>query len=225
MPPEGSCKLFSSKVFDGRAVLDPVSRQKLLLSTVLAAVLLALSPGLASPEAQAAEEPSMIEHELYSFEDDGGSAGWTIVNDGVMGGISRSRLSLSGEGTALFEGFLSLENNGGFASVRTRPERLPTAGTSRLVVRLRGDGREYQLRIRTSRAFDGVAYRWSFTAPAGEWAVLEAPYREFVPTFRGRILRDVPPIAPEKIRQLGLMIADKKEGPFRLEVDWIRAVE
>ena len=76
-----------------------------------------------------------------------------------------------------------------------------------------------------ARAFDGVAYRWSFTAPAGEWVVLEAPYREFVPTFRGRILRDVPPIDPEKIRQLGLMIADKKEGPFRLEVDWIRAVE
>lgn len=186
------------------------------------ALSLSLSLGLTSPHA---EEPEMTEQVLFSFEDDEGPDRWTIVNDGVMGGLSRSRILLSDERTAVFEGRLSLENNGGFASVRSRPEAMPTAGTSRLAVRLRGDGREYQLRIRTSRAFDGVAYRWNFKTTAGEWTTIEAPYRDFVPTFRGRVLRDVPPIEPAAIRQLGILIADKDETPFRLEIDWIKAVD
>ena len=186
------------------------------------ALSLSLSLGLTSPHA---EEPEMTEQVLFSFEDDEGPDRWTIVNDGVMGGLSRSRILLSDERTAVFEGRLSLENNGGFASVRSRPEAMPTTGSSGLAVRLRGDGREYQLRIRTSRAFDGVAYGWNFKTTAGEWTTIEAPYRDFVPTFRGRVLQDVPPIEPSAIRQLGILIADKDETPFRLEIDWIKAVD
>lgn len=171
------------------------------------------------------EERTMIERVLFAFEGDDGHGRWMIVNDGVMGGLSRSRIVLTGNDTAVFEGETSLANNGGFASVRSRPSAMPTAGTSRLAVRVRGDGREYQLRIRTEDAFDGVAYRWSFETRAGEWMTIEASYRDFVPTFRGRILRDVPPIDPGAIRQLGFLIADKQEGPFRLEVDWIKALD
>lgn len=167
----------------------------------------------------------MAEKVLFAFEGGEGPGRWMIVNDGVMGGLSRSRMFVTDDDTAVFEGEVSLANNGGFASVRSRPGPLPTAGTSRLAVRVRGDGREYQLRIRTEDAFDGVAYRWSFKTRAGEWMTIEASYREFVPTFRGRILRDVPPIDPAAIRQIGFMIADKEEGPFRLEVDWIKALD
>ncbi|HBM53372.1 MAG TPA: NADH:ubiquinone oxidoreductase, partial [Deltaproteobacteria bacterium] len=42
-----------------------------------------------------------------------------IVNDVVMGGVSRSQLSLSSTGTLLFEGNISLDYGGGFASVRS----------------------------------------------------------------------------------------------------------
>ena len=55
--------------------------------------------------------------------------------------------------------------------------------------------------------------------------MIEAPYRDFVPTFRGRILHDVPPIDPGAIRQFGFLIADKKEGPFRIEIDSIKALD
>jgi monofunctional biosynthetic peptidoglycan transglycosylase len=166
--------------------------------------------------------PRNTEKVLFAFEGDEGPDRWMIVNDGVMGGLSGSRIHLTDHGTAVFEGELSRANNGGFASVRSRPAALPTAGTSRLAVRVRGDGREYQLRIRTEDTFDGVAYRWSFKTLADAWMTVEACYRDFVPTFRGRILRDVPPLDPGAIRQLGFLIADGVEGPFRLEVDWIR---
>jgi monofunctional biosynthetic peptidoglycan transglycosylase len=171
------------------------------------------------------EERSMTERVLFAFEGDEGPDRWMIVNDGVMGGLSRSRIFITQKNTAVFEGEISLANNGGFASVRSRPEAIPTAGTSRLAVRVRGDGREYQLRIRTENAFDGVANRWNFKTRVSDWMTIEASYHDFVPTFRGRILRDVPPIDPGAIRQLGFLIADKEEGPFRLEVDWIKALD
>ena len=153
---------------------------------------------------------------------------WRAVSDQVMGGISQASIAhdtIDDRQCLRLTGDVCLENNGGFASVRSRPEAMPTAGTSRLAVRVRGDGREYQLRIRTDETFDGVAYRWSFKTRADEWMTIEAPYRDFVPTYRGRILRDVPPIDPGSIRQLGFLIADKVEGPFRLEVDWIKALD
>ena len=43
---------------------------------------------------------------------------WNIVNDGVMGGISTSSLSINSNSILIFKGYLSLENNGGFASTR-----------------------------------------------------------------------------------------------------------
>jgi monofunctional biosynthetic peptidoglycan transglycosylase len=167
----------------------------------------------------------MTERVLFAFDGDEGPDRWMVVNDGVMGGLSRSRIFFTENNTAVFAGEISLANNGGFASVRSRPRAMPTAGTSRLVVRVRGDGREYQLRIRTEDAFDGVAYRWTFKTRADDWITIDASYRDFVPTFRGRILRDVPPIDPGAIRQFGFLIADKKEGPFRLEVDSIKALD
>ena len=172
-----------------------------------------------------AEETGRHEQVLFAFEGDGQPGRWVIVNDGVMGGLSSSRMVLGENGTAVFHGEVSLANNGGFASVRSRPGAMPTAGSSRLVVRIRGDGRQYQLCVRTAETFDGIAYRWDFATRAGEWMTIEAPYRDFVPTFRGRVLRDVPPIDPAAIRQFGFLIADEVEGPFRLEIDWIKAVE
>lgn len=167
----------------------------------------------------------MTEQMLFSFERGEDLNRWTIVNDGVMGGLSSSRMVATETNTAIFEGDTSLENNGGFASVRGRPPVIPAADTSRLAVRVRTDGREYQLRIRTGNRFDGVAYRWTFQTPADVWTTIEAPYSEFVPTFRGRVLRDVQPIEPGAIRQIGLMIADKRQGPFRIEIDTIKAVD
>jgi len=41
-----------------------------------------------------------------------------IVNDGVMGGVSQSGLRHDPQGM-IFEGQVSLENNGGFASMRS----------------------------------------------------------------------------------------------------------
>lgn len=162
---------------------------------------------------------------LFDFKKPADADGWVIINDGVMGGLSQSSMTVTEEGIAVFQGTVSLRNYGGFASTRTRPRTLGLDNFSGILVRVRGDGRNYQFRIRTSGRFDGVAYGYEFATVKGEWLTVRVPFADCVPTFRGRVLSGVDPVQPELIQQVGFMIADKKEGPFRLEIDWIKAYE
>jgi hypothetical protein len=150
---------------------------------------------------------------------------WRAVNDGVMGGLSQSQLRGNDAGTAVFTGVVSLENNGGFASVRTLLEEVDLSECDGLAVRVRGDGKRYRLRLRNVDRFDGIAYQATFDTASDVWQVVEIPFASFLPTYRGRMPRDAPPLDISKIRQIGFMIADKQEGGFRLEVAWVRARE
>jgi monofunctional biosynthetic peptidoglycan transglycosylase len=148
--------------------------------------------------------------------------GWYTINDGVMGGVSQSDIRRTDQGTGVFEGVLSLENKGGFASVRVAVERSNLATYSGIEIRVRGDGRTYQLRLRTNDSFDGIAYRADFETRDGEWITTRIPFDKFLPGFRGRTLSDAAPLDTSQIQQLGFMLADKKPGPFSLEIDFVR---
>jgi monofunctional biosynthetic peptidoglycan transglycosylase len=160
---------------------------------------------------------------LIDFRKSDEKENWRTVNDVVMGGISQSKMIMTDNSTAIFQGNLSLENNGGFASVRTNPIDYKIAGYYGIIIRVRGDGRKYQLRLRTDDGFDGISYRSEFQTTTDKWIIVKLPFDGFVPTFRGRIVPDAPVLAPGNIRQIGFMLADKKEGFFKLEIDWIGA--
>ena len=148
-------------------------------------------------------------------------AEWFSVDDRVMGGVSSSRVLASADGL-VFTGDLSLEQNGGFASIRTRPRDYGLAGTQALVLRVRGDGKTYKLGIRTDEAFDGVQYQAQFHTRTAAWEDIRLPLARFEPRFRGRPV-PAPPLDPARIRTFGLLIADRQAGPFRLEVASVRA--
>lgn len=176
-------------------------------------------------------------HELLSFESAASVAGWSAVDDRVMGGISASRLrhddsavaeagkDAGTAGFAVFEGVVSLDRNGGFASVRLasglQPLGVPAA--SAYVLRVLGDGHRYKLNLRTDAAFDGVNYQAAFTPPAGGWVSLRLPLEAFEPTFRGRTVPGAPPLDPARVCQVGLMIADRQSGPFSLALRSLHA--
>ena len=160
---------------------------------------------------------------LFAFQGNTNSQVWQIVNDDVMGGVSTSRFQVLTNGVAVFSGVVSLENNGGFASVRSAPVRQDLSGTDAFVLRVRGDGRRYKFTVRTETGFNVPNYQAEFTTKPGEWAEHRLPFKDFVPTFRGRILTDVPPLNPAKIASVGVLISDQLEGPFKLEVAWIKA--
>ena len=148
---------------------------------------------------------------------------WRAVNDGVMGGLSQSRLSGTDAGTSVFTGVVSLENNGGFASVRTSLSEVDLSEYDGLAARVLGDGKRYRLRLRTDDRSDAIAYQATFDTTSDVWQVVEIPFTSFLPTYRGRTPSEAPPLDTSKIRQIGFMIADKQEGRFRLEIAWVRA--
>ena len=63
-----------------------------------------------------------------------------------------------------------------------------------------------------------------FTTKKGDWEEHRLPMKEFVPTFRGRVLSGDPPLDPAKITSVGFLISDKQAGPFQLEIAWIKGV-
>jgi monofunctional biosynthetic peptidoglycan transglycosylase len=148
---------------------------------------------------------------------------WSVVNDGVMGGRSTSRVQMTGDGTLRFHGNVSLENNGGFASTRTEISPLDLSAFRGVALRVRGDGRRYQLRLGVAGDWSRIWYRAAFDTLDDEWIEVRLPFPDFEPTFRGRRPPRAPPLDPSVLRQIGLLIADRREGPFELEVDWIRA--
>ena len=160
---------------------------------------------------------------LHNFRAQDEAARWRKVNDGVMGGLSQSEMVFTSQGTAVFRGRVSLENDGGFASVRTTPQDYEVGGYEGLAVRVKGDGHRFKLRLRTNDRFDSPAYQADFDTVTDAWITVRVPFSAFVATFRGRQLRDAPPLDSAQIRQIGFLIADKQAGPFQLEIDWINA--
>jgi monofunctional biosynthetic peptidoglycan transglycosylase len=148
---------------------------------------------------------------------------WFIVNDGVMGGISESGIRITDRNTGMFAGLLSLENNGGFASVRGVVARRDLTAYAGLEIRVRGDGRTYQLRLRSDDRMDGVAYRAFFETSAETWTTARIAFTEFLPTFRGRMVRDAAPLDLSRIKQVSFLLADKAPGAFALEIDEVWA--
>jgi monofunctional biosynthetic peptidoglycan transglycosylase len=149
---------------------------------------------------------------LIDFKNTDERENWQIINDDVMGGVSQSEIIFNDTGTATFQGRISLESH---------PFRLD--GYIGLHVRIQGDGKDYQLRVRTDNRLDGISYRYRFATQPETWMNIRVPFSEFVPVFRGRILSNVSPISPEQIQQLGFLISGKQAGKFRIEIDWIKA--
>lgn len=148
---------------------------------------------------------------------------WHPINDGVMGGVSTSRLQSDKDGHAVFSGVVSFENNGGFASVRCQPGNLGMKGVTAYLLEVRGDGKCYKLNLRTDDSFDGINYQVRFDPPAGRWGVCRLASADFLPTWRGKPVPDAPPLDTGRVRQIGLMIADRQEGPFALAIRSISA--
>lgn len=158
---------------------------------------------------------------LEDFKADA-SLQWRIINDGVMGGLSGSRMDILQEEIGRFSGKVSLDNNGGFASTRALVGHIDLEGTEKLIIKVKGDGQRYSFRMRTDQYFDGVSYAAKFETQKDEWSTIELPYTDFIPTFRGRRVR-APELKGSNIRQIGFLIADKQEGNFELLIDWIKA--
>jgi monofunctional biosynthetic peptidoglycan transglycosylase len=204
-------------------LLDPLHPSAYAADEAAAPVEEAPSAGSASdPELRkddADAEEIMDTSMIMDFEE--GAEPWQTINDVVMGGVSSSTFTVQ-EGVARFEGEVSLENNGGFASARSRPAEHDLSAYDGVLLRVRGDGNRYAFRLRTTKAFDGVSYEARFETVKDEWTTVRLPFDAFQAVFRGNRVPGAAPLDLTSIQTFGVLIADKQEGPFHLDIDGIK---
>jgi len=167
--------------------------------------------------------------DFSSSDSAGGStmAGWSVVNDTVMGGVSSGQLAME-DGLMIFSGELSLDNNGGFASVRSPViESQSTQSSSmswadrigpRIVVQ--GDGRTWTVEIRTDDESGG----WIASLPTSPDSITDVtiPWSSFKPVTRFLDPRDaIEPLEPRRLVSIAFYLVDGIEGPFRLGIQSI----
>jgi hypothetical protein len=155
---------------------------------------------------------------IYDFSETTSIEDWQIVNDGVMGGLSNSTISLSEDNHGKFEGHVSLENNGGFASVRLLTDVDIKPDEDYIELKVKGDGKTYQFRLKGKRS-QRQSYVQEFKT-SGEWQTIKLKINQFSPQFRGRPL-DFPNFEFSSIEEIRFLIANKKEQDFKLLIDAI----
>lgn len=189
------------------------------LALILASLLGSLAP-VALATLTTPTTPAMT---LFDFSATADEPAWIAVNDGVMGGVSRGGAKLI-DGSLHFRGALSLENNGGFSSIRSGGPTRDLSAAKVIVLRVKGDGRTYRLQLATNAEFrrSRISYQAEFPTKAGEWTEVAVPLAALVPQFRGQKLSG-PPLDRTRIEEIGLSLADGNPGAFALEIAWIRA--
>ena len=140
-----------------------------------------------------------------------------IVNDGVMGGVSQSSLRQDVDGM-LFEGVVSLENNGGFASMRSSV-RFPQ-GTQLIELFAKGDGKRYKLVLRTELA-PRVTYVADFIA-LPTWQTYRFNLSQFKSTFRGRDV-NAPTLSFSDVIDFGILISNTQAGSFAIQLKTLKS--
>lgn len=155
---------------------------------------------------------------LFDFSASSDWSGWEIENDVVMGGNSTAKLLRNEQGNAVFQGMVSLENNGGFASVQYRFKTKDIAGYEKAVIRVKGDGKQYQFRIKADLR-ERASYVYTFNT-TGDWQMIEIPLGQMEPVYRGNKL-NIPDFNADQIQEIRFLIGNGKPQNFRLEIDKI----
>lgn len=158
--------------------------------------------------------------EIFNSSSNANSSAWIVVNDGVMGGKSQSTFHLDAEGNGIFEGAVSLKNNGGFCSVKMDAKALDLSNSNAFTIRLKGDGKEYQFRVK-SKKDDSHSYIYHFQT-SGNWEDIEIPIIQLYPSFRGKKL-DLPNYDGSNLEEVAFLIGNKQEEKFQLLISKIEA--
>ncbi|MEY2831973.1 MAG: hypothetical protein RLZZ574_1231 [Cyanobacteriota bacterium] len=159
---------------------------------------------------------------------------WGAVDDVVMGGVSQSKIRLV-DNKAIFTGIVSTENNGGFASVRTRNFTPPMdlSGYQGIELRVIGDGKRYKFITRCEGKWDGVGYCYSFDTIHDYPTTVRIPFKDLIPVFRAKTVQEASQLDSAKVYSMQLMLSkfeydgelnpQFEAGSFKLEVESIKA--
>lgn len=167
------------------------------------------------------DEPKVTGRTLYTFKDVKERRTWFPLNDDVMGGASTGNFEFTKENTLIFSGKISLANQGGFASIRSKTDAMNLEGVKKFKLRVKGDGKAYYLNISSSNFVADPGFQAKFETKKGTWEEIIIPVDGFEPAFSSPYGKDL--LHMDEVKLMGLLISDQQEGKFKLEVDWIKA--
>lgn len=155
---------------------------------------------------------------IFDFRDHKDALAWTIINDGVMGGLSKGQI-LHQDNSGIFKGKVSTENNGGFTMAMLGLDQKNVQQYSRFRISIKGDGKSYQFRCKSDRN-QMHSYVYSFKT-SGDWEEVTIPFEQMMPRFRGRDLNQ-PVYQGDYLEEIAFLIGNKKEENFQLMINYIR---
>lgn len=158
---------------------------------------------------------------VSDFSDTNALKKWSVVNDVVMGGISSSKISAGENNSLIFSGNVSLENNGGFASIQYNVDDFNFSDYDGFLIKVKGDGKTYSLSFRQTKSFTGYNYTHKFQTEKDSWQIVKLPFKDFKLKYYGREVSKFEPPDKSNIKQMSILISDKQQGPFKIEIEWI----
>ncbi|WP_299056243.1 CIA30 family protein [uncultured Polaribacter sp.] len=153
---------------------------------------------------------------IFDFNSKPDISSWRVVNDSVMGGVSEGNFKTNATDHGVFYGKVSTQNNGGFSSLRYRFSSIEIKNFTEVVLRVKGDGKQYQFRVK-----DSLKNSHSFVAvfqTTNQWQTIIIKLSDMYPAFRGKKLQ-IKNFSSAVIEEIAFLIANKKTEAFKLEID------
>lgn len=159
---------------------------------------------------------------LFNFTKSKTITNWVIIDDGVMGGLSKGNIKLNKNGNGVFSGTISTDNNGGFSLLKHQFNIKKVQNYKRIALRVKGDKKSYQFRIKSSKQ-DYYSFVAMFST-SGAWETIVFSFNDFEPQFRGRFL-DKPNYDGETMEEIAFLIGNKTNEEFQLEIKSIKLLK
>lgn len=156
---------------------------------------------------------------IFDFNKKSKLINWRVIDDGVMGGLSQGNFAINQNGHAIYSGYVTTANNGGFSSIRYKFESKDVSKYKFVVLKVKGDGKTFQFRIKQNR-YDRYSFI-NYFQTTGEWQEIKIPLNSFYPSFRGYRLNK-PNFNSDKIEEIAFLFGNKKKEDFILIIDSIR---
>ncbi|MCW8802918.1 MAG: CIA30 family protein [Ignavibacteriaceae bacterium] len=166
-------------------------------------------------------EETNLKFKFADFTDQKVRSQWDVTNDDVMGGVSKSRISVGEKNELIFSGEVSLENNGGFASLRSPIDDYDFSDYEGVMLKVKSDGKTYSLSFRQTKFFSGYNYNQKFNTGKDNWQLVMLPFKDFKLKYYGREVSNSEQPDKSAIKQVSILISDKQQGPFKIEIEWI----
>ena len=108
----------------------------------------------------------------------GNTQNWVVVNDGVMGGLSKST-AITYENHVLFSGITSLKNNGGFASYRSTYDDYNLNDYESVEIRFKSTDRTFYFQLDAYKSWWYPNYKYEFSSDDNKWTIVSIPLNDF----------------------------------------------